>query len=184
MADINLIPTEEINLRTRSARSKLFLNIGIGALIITSALTTLIFAGWVLTIKQIGDKIAVQKTLASQIDSYAKVESLNKFISDQLQVASKAVDEQPNYNQAFRQIRSFVPEGVKLTELSVTDKNVSISGSSSNSVALSTFVGKLISDTSSPDGYFTNLSVGTLTGKDDGSFQFVLTMQLRNLKGK
>ncbi|GEM_PF-2737883 len=184
MADINLIPSEEINIRTSSKRQTRALTVAIIFLVVTSAATTFLFSAWALSISQINSEVSKQSQLAAQIDSYAKKEKLNKFVADQAQVATQAIGEQVDYQSIFADFRGLMPAGIKLSDSSATTQTLTVAGTADNSVALSTFISKAIDASTNPESHFSSVTIATLTGRDDGTFQFSVAMNLKNTKVK
>ena len=182
MADINLIPSDELLEKASSKRQTRALSVAIIFLVVVSAATTVLFFIWAISVSQINAEVSKQNQLAGQIDTYVKNEKINKFVVDQAQIASQALGEQINFQSVMSNFRSLLPDGVKLTDFSSSAQSMVISGSASNSVALSTFISKSLEETQKSEGHIASVSLTTLTGRDDGTFQFSVTMALKNTK--
>ena len=179
MTEINLLPEEERKeVAAKRLKSRVIV-FSIGAVILAALISIAVFGYWGVLIaqeKQLGDKIS---KLEQQIEGLKTIEGLARVLKNKLAAIVVISGKTQNFDKILGDITQVIPQGVTLSDLTVSDKSVvTLTGNAVSATEFSNLVTALLRQDAG-GANFSDVAVESVSRDDKGIYKFSVSAKLK-----
>lgn len=178
MAEINLLPEEERAKIVREVVKKKFNFFNIGALILITAATIVVFGYWGL-VSRTNSKLNQDITQReATISNFAEVETLARLLKNKAAGLVSIFSAQADFGKMLETVATFVPSGVVLSDLTVSEAGkLTLSGEAISSAEFSSLLNAFV-DPNLGGRLVSAVSVESLSRDEAGIYKFSISSTL------
>lgn len=176
MADINLLPAEELSEESfDNVRRKLLLGSIIG-LVVAGVLTTGLLI-YHFSLSATRSKLISQVQENSQgIESLKASEELIVVTKGKVEEADKTLKDRLNIADFLREFAALVPQNLYFSDVKIADGKLSAVGKAKTSNEVASFISGLVSARGA--SIVSDVNVDSLSSNEEGSYNFVVNMKV------